>query len=260
MTLEKMKMLEEFQHGEVREIRLARTPANALNQPLVVQLTNRLRAATLEGARAVVLSGQPGMFSGGLDVPMLITLDWNELQRFMRSVLALQHQLAVQSTPVVAAITGHCAAAAAIVALFCDHRIMSEGNYKIGLNEVAVGLCPGRIAYQAFRRLVGARQADHLVTRGEFIGPDEALRIGLVDRVVPQDQVIPEAIAYAQSYLKLPQQALYETRRIAREDLVRLCDEVIRDDSEELHKRWFGSEAQQGLRALAAKLVGGAVR
>jgi enoyl-CoA hydratase/carnithine racemase len=106
----------------VREIRLARTPANALNQPLVVHLTNRLRAATLEGARAVVLSGHPGLFSGGLDVPMLITLDWNELQRFMRSVLALHHQLAVQPIPVVGAITGHCAAAAAFMALFCDHR------------------------------------------------------------------------------------------------------------------------------------------
>lgn len=253
-------MLEEFQHGEVREIRLARTPANALNQPLVVQLTQRLRAATLEGSRAVVLSGQPGMFSGGLDVPMLITLDWNELQRFMRSVLALQHQLAVQPIPVVAAITGHCAAAAAIVALFCDYRIMAEGHYKIGLNEVAVGLCPGRIAYQAFRRLVGARHADQLVTRGEFVEPVEAWRIGLVDRLTTLDLVIPEAIEYAQSYLQLPQQALYETRRIARQDLAQLCDEAMRDDSEELHKRWFGSEAQQGLRALAAKLAGNSVR
>lgn len=252
-------MLEEFQHGEVREIRLARTPANALNQPLVVQLTQRLRAASLEGSRAVVLSGQPGMFSGGLDVPMLITLDWNELQRFMRSVLALQNQLAVQSIPVVAAITGHCAAAAAIVAMFCDYRIMSEGHFKIGLNEVAVGLCPGRIAYQAFRRLVGPRYADQLVTRGEFVEPVEAWRIGLVDRLATPEQVIPEAVEYAQSYLKLPQQALYETRRIARQDLVQLCDEAMRDDSEELHKRWFGSEAQQGLRALAAKLAGTSV-
>lgn len=253
-------MLEELQHGEVREIRLARPPANALNQPLVVQLTNRLHAATLEGARAIVLSGQPGMFSGGLDVPMLITLDWTELQRFMRSVLALQHQLAVQPVPVVAAITGHCAAAAAIMVLFCDHRIMSEGSYKIGLNEVAVGLCPGRIAYQSFRRLTGARHADHLLTRGEFVNPAEALRIGLVDRLTTPEQVIPEAIAYAQSFLRLPQQALYETRRIARQDLVQLCDEAMHDDSEELHKRWFGSEAQQGLRALAARLAGNAVQ
>jgi enoyl-CoA hydratase/carnithine racemase len=253
-------MLEEYQHGEVREIRLARTPANALDQPLVVQLMQRLRAATLEGSRAVVLSGKPGMFSGGLDVPMLITLDWNELQRFMRSVVALEHQLAVQPVPVVAAITGHCAAAAAVMTMFCDYRIMTEGHYKIGVNEVAVGLCPGRIAYQACRRLVGSRHADRLITRGEFVEPDEALRIGLVDRLTAPDQVISEAIAYAQSYLALPQQALYETRRIARQELVQLCEGVMRDDSEELHKRWFGAEAQQGLRALAAKLAGTTVR
>jgi enoyl-CoA hydratase/carnithine racemase len=249
-----MKMLEEFQHGEVREIRLARPPANALNQESVVHLAARLRAAALEGSRAVVLSGQPGMFSGGLDVPMLITLDWNELQRFMRSVLALQHQLAVQPVPVVAAITGHCAAAAAIMALFCDYRIMTHGNYKIGLNEVAVGLCPGKIAYQAFRRQVGARHADQLVIRGEFVDPVEALRIGLVERLAAPEQVIPEAIAYAQSFLDLPPQAMYETRRIARNDLVLLCEEAMRDDSDQLHKRWFGAEAQQGLRQLAEKL------
>lgn len=247
-------MLEEYQHGEVREIRLARAPANALNQPLVVQLTNRLRAASLESSRAVVLSGAPGMFSGGLDVPMLIALDWTELQRFMRSVLALTHQLAVQPIPVVAAITGHCAASAAMMTAFCDYRIMTEGNYKFGLNEVAVGLCPGRIAYQSLRRLIGARYADQLVTRGEFVSPTEALHYGMVDRVVPPDEVIPAAIECAQGFLKLPQQALYETRRIARADLVSLCEEAARDDSEQLHKRWFSEETQQGLRLVAARL------
>lgn len=247
-------MLEEFQHGEVREIRFTRPPANALNQPFVVQLAARLRAAALEGARAVVLSGTPGMFSGGLDVPLLITLDWNELQRFMRSQLALQHQLAVQPIPVVAAITGHCAASAMIIAAFCDYRVMTDGPYKIGLNEVAIGLCPGRIAYQSVRRLIGARQADQIVVRGEFISPQEALRIGLIDRLTTPERVIPEAIDYAQSFVKLPQHALYETRRIARTDLVQLCDEAQRDDSEELHKRWFSAETQQGLRILAGRL------
>lgn len=247
-------MLEEYQHGEIREIRLARSPANALNQPLVVQLAGRLRAAALEGSRAVVLSGSPGMFSGGLDVPLLITLDWNDLQRFMRSILALQHQLAIQPIPVVAAITGHCAAAAATMTMFCDYRFMVDGPYKIGLNEVAIGLCPGRIAYHAFRRLVGARHADQLVARGEFISPKDALHVGLVDRLTTQERVVPDAIDYARSFLTLPPHALYETRRIARADLVQLCDQAQRDDSEELHKRWFSAETQQGLRILAARL------
>lgn len=253
-------MLEEIKHtskqGEVRELRLAKPPANAFTQPMMVQLTQRLHAAATEGARAVVISGQPGMFSGGLDLPTLIQLERNELQRFMRSGLALQHQVADLPIPAVAAITGHCAAAGAMLAMFCDYRIMSEGNYKIGLNEVAVGLCPGRIAYNAFKRLVGARHADQLVTRGEFVDPQKALNIGLVDQLVTPDQVIPTAIAYAQSYLNLPQQALYETRRIARVDLVGYCEAAMRDDSTELQKRWFGDEAQQGLRALAAKLAG----
>jgi 3,2-trans-enoyl-CoA isomerase len=256
----KTKMLEEYQHGEVREFRLALPPANALNQALVLHLTQRLRAAALDGTRAIVLSGAPGMFSAGLDVSMLITLDAHELQRFMRSVLALEQQLAVQSIPVVAALTGHCAAPATVLAMICDHRVMSAGHYKIGINEVAIGVCPGRIAYQVCRRLVGARQADRLIVRGEFVEADEALRIGLVDQLSEPDNVIAEAIAYAQSYLSLPQQAMYETRRIARQDLTQICEAAARDDADELHKLWFTAEAQQGLRALAARLAGAAVR
>lgn len=247
-------MLNEFQHGEVREIRFVHQPANAMHQPFVVSLTNRLRAAALEGSRAVVLSGSPGMFSGGLDVPFLITLDWNELQRFMRSVLALQNQLAVQPIPVIAAITGHCAAAAAMMTAFCDYRIMARGPYKIGMNEVAVGLCPGRIAYKSIRRLIGARHADRLVVTGDFISPEEALQVGMVDELTDLDNTIEAAVARAHKYVALPQQALYETRRIARADLVTICEEATRDDSEQLHKRWFSDEAQHGLRILAAKL------
>jgi len=247
-------MLEEINHGAVREIRLACFPANAFNQAMVTRLTERLKAAALENVRAVVLSGSQGMFSGGLDMPNLINLDWNEMQRFVRSVLAFHHQLAVGTVPLVAAITGHCAAAGTVSAALCDYRIMAKGDYKIGLNEVRVGLCPGRIPYAVMRRLLGARYADQLVARGEFLTPEEALRVGMVDRVVEPDRVVPEALEYAQGFAEIPPRALSETRRIAREDLVELFIGAKREDSEELRRRWFSDETQQGLRALAAKL------
>jgi enoyl-CoA hydratase/carnithine racemase len=194
------------------------------------------------------------MFSGGLDMPNLINLDWNEMQRFARSVIAFHHQLAIGTVPVVAAITGHCAAAGTVSAALCDYRVMAKGDYKIGLNEARVGLCPGRIPYAVLRRLLGSRHAEQLVTRGEFLTPEQALQVGLVDRVVDPSRVVPEALDYAQGFTELPPRAFAETRRIAREDLVELFLSAKREDSEELRRRWFSDETQQGLRALAAKL------
>jgi enoyl-CoA hydratase/carnithine racemase len=102
--------------------------------------------------------------------------------------------------------------------------------------------------------LLGARHADQLIARGTFLSPEEALRVGLVDRVVEPDRVVPEALEYAQGFADLPRRALAETRRIAREDLVELFVGAKREDSEELRRRWFSDETQAGLRALAAKL------
>src|SRR5439155_24004385 len=122
--------------------------------------------------------------------------------------------------PVAAAITGHAPAGGTVLAMFCDERLMAEGDFKIGLNEVQVGLILPPVILFALQRLVGPRQAERLAVSGMLISPPEALAVGLVDQLTTSDQVIERAILWCQGVLALPDEAMSATRKLARSDLV----------------------------------------
>lgn len=247
-------MIDIKDHGSIRELRLARPPANALNPELLRRLVAEIDAAVASEARALVISGRPGMFTGGLDVPGLLQLDRAQMLEAWQVFFDVQARLAASPLPVVAAITGHSPAGGAVLALYCDYRVMADGSFKIGLNEVQVGLCPGPVIYAVLRRLVGARRADQLVTAGVLLSPAEALAVGLVDRIVPENEVVPAAVAWAQSLAALPPQAVAATRRFARQDLVDLVSRLGPEDYETMNGAWFSEETQRTMRALVERL------
>jgi enoyl-CoA hydratase/carnithine racemase len=247
-------MIHQTDHGKVRELRLDRPPANAFNPALVEELTHALRGALPDGAEAVVISGAPGMFTGGLDVPELLRLEREGIRAFWKSFYGLLGAVAASEVPTAAAITGHSPAAGAVLAVFCDHRVMAEGAFKFGMNEVQVGLAvPAPLQY-GLRRLAGARVADALLVAGALVTPAEALRAGLVDEVVPPGEVVRRACVWAERLIALPRAAMRETRRIARADLVAQFDALGEDGYDRVTDRWFSDETQATLRALVTRL------
>lgn len=247
-------MLRIEDHGAVREIRLARPPANAFDEAMLRAIDAALVDACQANARALVLSGQPGMFSGGLDVPGLLRLDRTQMKGFWNAFFGVQARLASLPLPIVAAITGHSPAGGAVLACYCDLRIMADGKYRIGLNEVQVGLFPGPVVYGVVRRVVGPREAERLMCSGLLLLPTEALRAGLVDRVLPAAEVIPAAIEWAQTMAALPPKALAATRSLARADLVALLSGIDADAYESMNDAWFSEETQATMRKLTARL------
>ena len=238
----------------MRELRLDRPPANAFGPALVEELTHALRGAPAEGAEAVVISGAPGMFTGGLDVPELLRLERDEIRTFWKSFYGLLGTVAASEVPTAAAITGHSPAAGAVLAVFCDHRVMADGAFKIGMNEVQVGLSvPPQLQY-GLKRLTGPREGDALLIAGALVAPAEALRVGLVDEVVPPEEVVPRAIAWADRIVALPRAAMRETRRIARADLVAQFETLGDEAYDRVTDRWFSEETQATMRALVARL------
>ena len=213
-------MLLTFTHGPIRELRLNRPPANALSHELIISLRAAIQAALRNGSRALVLSGAPGRFSGGLDVPLLLGYDQAAIAALWREFYALMKDLAGSPIPIAAAITGHAPAGGAVLTLFCDWRVMADGDFKIGLNEVQVGLPLPPVILAALRRLVGPRQAERLAVGGLLISPPEALGVGLVDELAPHDRVIDRALHWCHTLLALPNEAMTATRRQARADLV----------------------------------------
>jgi enoyl-CoA hydratase/carnithine racemase len=249
-------MIEIKDHGPIRELRLARPPVNALNPDLMRHFNDAFDGALADGARAIVISGQPGMFTAGLDVPELLRLERAQMLACWKLFFAAQSRLATSRVPVAAAITGHSPAGGAVLALYCDYRVMAEGNFRIGLNEVEVGLTPGPVICAVLRRVVGTRQADRLASAGLLLGPAEAQAIGLVDRVVPVNDVVPAAIEWAQGMIALPAHAVAVTRSIARADLIQLASNLKASDFEVMNDVWFSEETQSSLRALVARLKG----
>jgi enoyl-CoA hydratase/carnithine racemase len=247
-----LRTLSHGQGGEIRELRLERPPVNALAPQLISALREALAAAPREGAQAVVLSGSPGMFSAGLDVPALLALDRDGIRAAWRDFYLLMGALAGSPVPVAAAITGHSPAGGAVLAICCDHRVMAEGEFAIGLNEVQVGIAMPPAIHAALARLVGERQAERLCVGGLMVDPEEALRIGLIDELVPAEQVVEIALHWCRTLLELPRQAMLETRRAARAPLVALL--AGEGEVELMVERWFSAETQGTLRALVERL------
>ncbi len=248
-------MLTKIEHGGVLELRMTRPPANALNPALVHALHAAIETAPASGARALILSGVPGMFSAGLDVPELLQLDGNTMSTFWREFISLLRVIALSPIPVAAALTGHSPAGGAVLAIFCDTRIAAQGDFKIGLNEVRVGLPVPAVIHAALKRLVGAHQAERLCMHGLLISPAEALRIGLVDALSAIEETIPAALDWCRELLSLPPQAVAATRKLARTDLAGLFSEFGGRSHEELMQVWFSAETQAAMRALVAQLA-----
>ena len=247
-------------HGRIRELRLARPPVNALDPALCRALITTLDAAVADGVDAVVLSGAPGIFSAGLDVPHLMALgqDRLALHAGWGAFFGAARSLAALRIPVVAALTGHAPAGGCVLSLCCDYRVMARSPnpakpFMIGMNETQVGLAVPEGAQQLMRRVIGPYRAERLLVSGSMVTADEALRLGLVDTVVEVDQVVPHALEWLGSLLALPRTPMLLTRSLARADLVRaLQPENL--DLERFVEGWYDADTQAGLRALLARL------
>ena len=247
-------MIDTIDHGAVRELRMARPPANALDPELVAALAGAFESAPSDGAKAVVLSASGKLYSGGLDVPALLALGRQEMKTFLGDFLALLRTIATSPVPVVAAITGHAPAGGAVLAIQCDARVMADGDFRIGLNEVQVGIPLPRVIHSALARIVGARQAERLGVRGLLISAGEALRIGLVDELVAPEAVVERALEVARDFVALPPTAMGTTRALARAELAAIYEREERATWEAFVDDWFAPETQGALRAMVEKL------
>ncbi len=249
-------MLDISDEAGIRVIKLARPPVNALNGELV----RKLMVAVDESrdAGAIVIAGQPGLFSAGLDVPGLLALDRDGLSGVFVDLWRAQRAIATSAVPIVFAITGHCPAGGTVLAINGDYRVLAQGEYRLGLNEVQVGLFPGGPIHAAFKRLVGGHAAQ-LLTRGALIDPSTALRLGLVDELCDAAQVIPRALEVARELCALPREPMLRTRAMARRDLTELygtADEAA-DREREFGamgaEMWFAPATQELLKRQFAK-------
>ncbi|MBS7458910.1 enoyl-CoA hydratase/isomerase family protein [Coralloluteibacterium stylophorae] len=252
-------MIDVSTHDGIHTLRLARPPANALDPALLRALIDAVEAAPRDGARGIVLAGGRGIFSAGLDVPHLLTLDRAGMHGAWSAFFGAARALARCPVPVVAAIGGHCPAGGCVLALCCDYRVMALADagaspYRIGLNEVQVGVPVPDAVQHLMRRTVGPRQAEKLLVIGAMPDTGAALALGLVDEAVPMDEVEPRAQAWLQALSALPQHAVRATREVARADLVATMTDPVGTAVEPFVDVWFAEPTQAALQAMVARL------
>jgi len=247
-------MLEIIDHGRIREIRLSRPPANALNGVLFNALDIALGEAA-ESASAVVVSGLPGMFSAGLDVPELLQLERQSFFEVLLSFMKTNKTIATMPVPTAFALTGHAPAGGMVMAIFGDYRVMVDGRFKAGLNEVQVGLLVPSIVHKALVRLLGAHRAERILVSGELMEAGKAAEIGLVDELAESPEAaVSRAIQWCEQHLALPAHAMNKMRTVARADIHTLFEADLESEAEAFTEMWFRDDTRKILTAMVEKL------
>jgi enoyl-CoA hydratase len=185
--------------GAVGVITLNRPPANSYDMAFVRDFSAAIdQAAKDNEVRAVVVkSALEKFFSAGADVKFF---SQGTLQSNMEMVRAEHDSLEkIARIPkiFIAMIGGHALGGGLEIALACDLRFSGDGDYKIGLPEVTLGLLPGNGGTQRLPRLIGTSRALDLMATGRTLSPNEALAVGIVDRVFPQAELEAKTMAYA---------------------------------------------------------------
>lgn len=187
--------------GGVGTIRLDRPPMNALN----VQVQEELREAASQASvdrsvRAVVIYGGPKVFAAGADIKEMATMSYTDMVERSTGLSAAFTSLAKIPKPVVAAVTGYALGGGCELSLCADYRVAAD-NAKLGQPEILLGVIPGAGGTQRLARLVGPSKAKDLCFTGRFVEAEEALRIGLVDKVVAADEVYDAARSWAAQFV-----------------------------------------------------------
>jgi enoyl-CoA hydratase/carnithine racemase len=192
----------------VATIRLDRPPMNALSREVQDALSAAAREVSVRrDVRAVVLYGGDKVFSAGADVKEMAAMSYTDMVYRAELLQAAWTAVARIPQPVVAAITGHALGGGCELALCADFRVCAEGA-KIGQPEIQLGIIPGAGGTQRLARLIGPAKAKRMILTGRPVGAHEALAIGLVDQVVPADEVYSSAREMAAEFVAGPVHAL----------------------------------------------------
>ncbi len=194
--------------GGIGTIRLDRPPMN----PLSVQMQEEIRAAAAEAGErrdvsAVVVYGGEKVFAAGADIKEMRGMSYTDMVDRSAALQSSITAVARIPKPTVAAVTGYALGGGCELALACDFRLAGD-NAKLGQPEILLGIIPGAGGTQRLSRLVGPSKAKEIIFSGRFVAADEALAIGLVDRVVPAAEVYAAAQDWMRTFVGGPAYAL----------------------------------------------------
>ena len=230
--------------GAVGTIRLDRPKMNAINGQLRAELQEvAAEARDRADVRAVVLYGGERVFAAGADIKEMSGFSYADMVGWGTQLQEALKAVARLPQPVVAAVTGYALGGGFELALTADFRVLGE-RAKVGVPEIQLGIIPGAGGTQRLTRLVGPARAKDMVFSGRHVGAEEALAMGIADRVVPDADVYAASRELAERYANGPAIALRAAKQAIDDGLEMDLDAALRLESA-LFAGLFATEDQK---------------
>ena len=230
--------------GAIGTIRLDRPKMNAINTRLRSELHEvALEATGRADLRAIVLYGGERVFAAGADIKEMEGLTYSGMVSYGGHLQEALKAIARIPKPVIAAVTGYALGGGFELALTADFRVLGE-KAQVGVPEILLGVIPGAGGTQRLPRLIGPAKAKDLVFTGRFVKADEALALGIADKVVPDADVYTEAVTMAQQFAEGPAIALRAAKQAIDDGLELDLESALRLEST-LFAGLFATEDQK---------------
>ena len=205
-------MIERDDRDAIRVLRLAHGKVGAMDIELGEALLQEMRDAAAAPIKAVIVTGSGASFSAGVDLYRVVKDGPEYGRRFLPVLDAFLHAALTFPKPMIAAINGHAIAGGCILAACCDHRIMVDGNGRIGIPELAVGVPFPALPLQIMAARLGDSALRDLVFSGRTVQVDEAKALGLIDEKCPSGMLLDRAMEAAQRFAAIPAAAFALTK------------------------------------------------
>lgn len=233
-------------------ITLNRPPVNALNSQMIADINEAVGLAEDPAVRAVVITGSPH-FAAGADIKgFQRTFDQGDSDRQASGLAETVARLAKLEKPTIAAINGFALGGGLELAMGADFRYLAQ-SAKVGQPEILLGIIPGAGGTQRLARLVGPQRCKEMCMSGRQVGADEALTIGLADKVIPDDDLLEVALSDAASFANGPTLAYVAVKRAVSEGFDETLTDGMAIEAEEFAKVFASQDARTGVAAFLAK-------
>jgi len=240
--------------GGVRVLALDRPPANAIDESLLGDLGAALAAARADDSvRALVLTGAGKFMSGGFDLAAP-RRDGAAARRIQELYRDTHVDLLSFPKPTVAMMQGHAVAGGLVLVLACDYRLGCEGDYRIGLNELAIGAAYPRVALEIVRLRLTHARASELLLGAALYPASQALRLGVVDELLPPDTLVATALRRAGRLGAFPREAYAATKLSLISDVIARVRAETAEEAAATAALWTTSESREARAAQRTKL------
>jgi 3,2-trans-enoyl-CoA isomerase len=236
-------------------VTLDRGRSNAINHQMVKELTACIQSLEVDNSiGGLIITGKPGFFSSGID--LIEAYEYNEEQSrgLWTDFLFLQRKLVSFKKPMVAAINGHSPAGGCVLAICCDYRVMAEGSFIIGLNEIPVGIIVPDSIFNLYAFWLGQRKAYQYLMEGKLLKVNEAFEAGLIDEVAPAQSLLTTAERKIRTYMQLNPITWSQSKLNLRKELI---GKLSADQTAVLNnmlEQWWAPETRKGLQMLIQNL------